>query len=56
MEFNLINKLLQVNRAAPSLQEYRKKAKDATSLWSLKNGLLKHRKQLVVAEEQNLRT
>ena len=32
MEFNLINKLLQANRTDPSLQEYREKAKDATSL------------------------
>jgi len=29
---NLINKLLQINRTAPSLQEYRKKAKNVTSL------------------------
>ena len=56
IEFNLINKLLQVNCTGPSLQEYHKKAKDATSLWSLKNGLLKHHKWLVVAEEQNLQT
>jgi len=41
-ELNLINKLLQANRTAPSLQECRKKVKDATSLWSLENGLLKH--------------
>jgi len=32
MEFNLINKLLQVNRTDPSLQEYREKVKDITSL------------------------
>ena len=30
-EFDLINKLLQVNRTDPSLQEYREKAKDTTS-------------------------
>ena len=42
MEFDLINKLLQANYAGPSLQEYRKKAKDISSPWSLKNGLLKH--------------
>ena len=56
MEFNLINKLLQANYTDPSLQEYREKAKDATSPQSLKNGLLKHYKRLVVIEEQNLRT
>ena len=56
IEFNLINKLLQVNYTDSSLQEYYKKVKDATSLQSLKNGLLKHYKRLVVAEEQNLRT
>jgi len=38
----------------PSLQEYREKAKDVTSLWSLKNGLLKHWERLVVVKEQNL--
>ena len=41
-ELDLINELLQANRTAASLQEYREKAKDATSLWSLKNRLLKH--------------
>ena len=56
MELNLINELLQANYTAPSLQKYRKKVKDTTSLWSLKNGLLKYCKWLVVAEEQNLRT
>jgi len=30
--FNFINKLLQVNRTASSLQEYHKKAKNVTSL------------------------
>jgi hypothetical protein len=55
-EFDLIDELLQANRTDPSLQEYREKAKDATSPWSLENGLLKHRERLVVAEEQNLRT
>ena len=54
--FNFINKLLQVNCTASSLQEYRKKAKNITSLWSLKNGLLKYQERLVVAKEQNLRT
>ncbi len=53
---NFINKLLQINRTAPSLQEYRKKAKNITSLQSLKNGLLKHYKWLVVVEEQDLQT
>ena len=56
MELNLINKLLQANYTAPSLQEYHKKAKDVTSLQSLKNRLLKHQERLVVAEEQNLQT
>ena len=56
LELDLINKLLQVNRTAPSLQEYRKKAKEATSLQSLKDGLLKYQEQLIVVEEQNLRT
>ena len=32
IELDLIKKLLQVNRTAPSLQEYYKKAKDNTSL------------------------
>jgi len=54
MEFDLINKLLQANRTDPSLQEYREKVKDVTSLWSLKNGLLKHRERLVVVKKQNL--
>ena len=31
-ELNLINKLLQANRTAAFLQEYRKMVKDATSL------------------------
>jgi len=31
MQLNLINKLLQANYTAPSLQEYREKVKDATS-------------------------
>jgi hypothetical protein len=42
MELNFIDKLLQVNYTAPSLQEYCEKAKDTTSLWSLENGLLKY--------------
>ena len=50
IELNLINKLLQANYIAPSLQEYREKAKDSTSPWSLENGLLKHQKWLVVVE------
>ena len=53
---DLINELLQINRTAPSLQEYRKKAKNIISLQSLKNGLLKHQKRLVVVKEQNLQT
>ena len=56
IELNIINKLPQANRIAPSLQEYRKKVKDATSLQSLKNGLLKHQKRLVVVKEQDLQT
>ena len=56
MELNLINKLLQANRTAPSLQEYREKTKDITSLQSLKNGLLKYKERPVVAKEQNLWT
>ena len=56
MEFDLINKLLQANHIDSSLQEYREKAKDVTSLWSLENGLLKHQERLVVVEKQNLRT
>ena len=54
--FNLINKLLQINCTASSLQEYRKKVKNVTSPQSLKNGLLKHQERLVVAKEQNLWT
>ena len=56
MELNLIDKLLQANYTAPSLQEYREKAKDVTSLQSLETGLLKHQEWLVVVEKQNLRT
>ena len=56
IELDLINKLLQANRTAASLQEYREKVKDATSPWSLKNRLLKHRERLVVAEKQDLQT
>ena len=41
---------------APSLQEYHEKVKDATSLQSLKNRLLKYQERLVVVEEQDLRT
>ena len=41
---------------APSLQEYRKKVKNATSLQSLENGLLKYQERLVVVEEQDLQT
>ena len=41
---------------APSLQEYREKVKDTTSLQSLENRLLKHQERLVVVEEQDLRT
>src|SRR6266568_3700306 len=55
-ELDLIDKLLQANRTAASLQEYREKAKDVASPWSLENGLLKHRERLVVAKEQDLRT
>ena len=51
LKLNLINKLLQVNQTAPSLQEYRKKAKEATSPWSLKDGLLKYQERLIVAKE-----
>ena len=32
IELDFINKLLQANRTASSLQEYREKAKDITSL------------------------
>jgi hypothetical protein len=53
---DFIDELLQTNRTAPSLQEYREKAKNVTSPWSLENGLLKHHDRLVVAEEQDLRT
>jgi len=56
IELDLIDKLLQVNRTAPSLQEYREKVKNVSSPWSLESRLLKHRERLVVAEEQNLRT
>ena len=56
MELNLINKLLQVNRTASSLQEYYKKVKNVTSPQSLKNRLLKYQKRLVVVKKQNLRT
>jgi hypothetical protein len=51
MELDLIDKLLQANHTAPSLQEYREKAKDTTGLWSLENGLLKHQERLVIVEE-----
>src|SRR6266705_2213365 len=55
-ELDLINELLQANRTAASLQEYREKAKDVASPWSLENGLLKHRERLVVVKEQDLWT
>ena len=55
-EFDFINKLLQANHTAPSLQEHCKKAKNIASLWSLKNRLLKHQEQLVVTKEHNLWT
>ena len=41
---------------APFLQEYYKKIKDATSLQSLKNRLLKYQERLVVLEKQDLWT
>jgi hypothetical protein len=55
-ELDLIDDLLQANRTANSLQEYRKKAEDGEGEWTLENGLLKHQERLVVAEDQNLRT
>jgi len=42
MELNLIDKLLQANRTALSLQEYHKKVKNKAGLWALENGLLKY--------------
>ena len=54
---DLINELLQMNRTADSLQDYRNKAEDKTrNDWTIDNGLLKHQDRLVVAEENNLRT
>ena len=56
---DFIDELLQANRTAPSIQEYREKAKNGKngeSNWTLDNGLLKYQERLVVAEDQNLRT
>jgi len=41
-KFNFINELLQANYTAPSLQKHCEKAKNIASLYSFKNGLLKH--------------
>ena len=54
LELDFIDKLLQANCTAPSLQEYCEKAKDVASPQSFENGLLKHQERLAVAEEQNL--
>jgi hypothetical protein len=40
---DFIDEFLQVNRTAPSLQEYCEKARDNNSMWALENGLFKHR-------------
>src|SRR5438046_10207609 len=53
---DLIDELLQANRTATSLQEYREEAKDGKGKWTLENGLLKHQERLVVAKDQNLWT
>ena len=51
MELDLINELLQANCMALSLQEYYKKVKNVISLWSFKNGLLKHWERLIVIKK-----
>jgi hypothetical protein len=57
MEPDLVSELLQANRTSLSLQEYRDKAKSHEYPWTLgEDGLLKHRKQLVVAKDQNIHT
>jgi hypothetical protein len=55
-DLDLINELLQTNRTSVSLQEYRKGAEQSTGPWTLEQGLLKHQDQLVVAEDNELRT
>ena len=55
-KLDLINKLLQTNQTASSLEEYYEIAKNIDSKWILKKGLLKYQDWLVVADEQNLRT
>jgi hypothetical protein len=53
---DLIDELLQTNRTAASLQEYRDDAKKGKGEWTIEKGLLKHRGRLVVARDQNLQT
>ena len=52
---DFIDELLQANRTASSLQEYREAAKDKDN-WTIDNGLLKYQERLVVLEDNNLRT
>ena len=59
-DMDLIDELLQANRTAPALQEYREKAKATMTAvnnpWTLENGLLKYQSRLVVAADSYLRT
>jgi transposase InsO family protein len=52
---DFIDELLQSNRTAASLQEYRDKATQEDLPWTLENGLLKHQDRLVVTDEAQLR-
>ena len=55
---DFIDELLQANRTASSLHEYREKAMitAVNNPWTLENGLLKHQDRLVVPKDQNLHT
>src|SRR5277367_2041375 len=55
---DFIDELLQANRTASSLHEYREKAliTAVNSPWTLESGLLKYQDRLVVPKDQNLQT
>ena len=57
-DMDLIDELLQTNRTAPTLQEYREKAAitAVNRPWTLENGLLKYQSRLVAAADNDLRT
>ena len=57
-DLDFIDELLQANRTATSLQDYRDRAATTAvnNLWTLTDGLLKHQDRLVVAADNNIRT